>query len=233
MGTITVQFGNFSGDQRNLTKTLENGTNITCEIYEDCSIYNPRFVLDYNSSYIGFNYAYVEAWNRYYFITGQDLQAGKRIVVRCHCDVLNSFGSQIKNSQFRVQRCEVFDDPYIPDNGYIYEDLFDVINYEPSIYNEAGGYIFGEQNVDSYCYVLGINGGTNIYQNEIPGFTLVESEPTDWSARFMYYYVNLGTSSNPQMKQIGQLIFEGEITSSDASNYQTVVSLFGRVYQKN
>lgn len=228
MGTITVQFGNFSGDQRNLTKTLQNGTNINCEIYEDCSIYNPRFILDYNSSYIGFNYAYVADWNRYYFITGQDLQAGHKIIVRCHCDVLNSFGSQLMDSQFRVKRSESRYDPYIPDNGYVYQDQFDVIGLNPHLNQE--GYLFDDQTEDSYTYLIGINGNPNSHYSDIMGFLIVEQEPLDWATTYRSYYINRGSTSRPEMQTIGVAVDTNLIPQATAENFSLVNSEYGPIY---
>lgn len=230
MGTITVQLGNFSGDQRNLTKTLQNGINVNCEIYESCSIYNPRFVLDYKPDYIGFNYAYVSQWNRYYFITGQDLQAGKKVILRCHCDVLNSFGSQLLNSQFRVQRSESRYDPYIPDNGYVYQDQFDVIGLNPHLNQD---YLFSDQTASSYVYLLGINGNSNSHYSDVLGFLVVDQEPSNWAVSYRSYYINRGSTSKPDMQTIGVAVDTNLIPQATAENFSLVNNEYGPIYLKN
>lgn len=229
MGTITIQLGNFSGDQRNLTKTLQNGTNVNCEIYENCSIYNPRFILDYKSSYINFNYAYVADWNRYYFITGQDLQAGKKVILRCHCDVLNSFGSQLMNSQFRIKRSESRYDPYIPDNGYVYQDQFDVIGLNPNYYSGVP-YLFADQTAGASVYLLGVNGNPNSHYSDILGFLIVEQEPSNWATSYRSYYINRGSTSKPEMQTIGAAVDTNLIPQATAENFSLVNSEYGPIY---
>ena len=229
MGTITIQLGNFSGDQRNLTKTLRNGINVNCEIYESCSIYNPLFVLDYKPKYIGFNYVYVDLWHRYYFITGQDLQAGKKVILRCHCDVLNSFGSQLLDTQFRVKRSETRYDPYIPDNGYVYQDQFDVIGLNPHLNQD---YLFSDQTEGSTVYLIGINGNPNSHYSDIMGFLEVEQEPLDWATTYRSYYINRGSTSKPEMQTIGVAIDTNLIPQSVAENFSLVNGEYGPIYAR-
>jgi len=64
------------------------------------------------------------------------------------------------------------------------------------------------------------------------GFVVVDQKPADWANRFMFYYVNLGTHLNPQMRIIGDLISEGLIPQATAENFNLVNSNYGPIYSR-
>lgn len=81
---------NFS-KRPNSTKQPSNGQTYSVVLKEDCSVYEPVFVL--TSSNLNWNY--LSAWNRYYYIT--DIVSKRRNQIELHCklDVLATYKANI------------------------------------------------------------------------------------------------------------------------------------------
>lgn len=92
-------------------------TELNCEIHQNCSVQSPVFLLppDYAT---GYNYAYVQKWNRYYFISKGSIFNGKQAHVPGVCDVLTSFADEIKTLSAFVTRTENNKNSYLPDGNY-------------------------------------------------------------------------------------------------------------------
>lgn len=225
-----IYLGQNFTDKRQLIKNFSSSVTCNCDIYENCSVVNPRLVLDWKDSYSTYNYAYIPDWQRYYFITNISVNSAKRAILTLHCDVLSTYSDQISNLTVEVQRQQNKVEPYLPDNNYIFLNTYDVIQKLPSTITND---LFPSQSTTNYMFILGVSGNSNTHQADVEGYTLLESAPSDYSTRFMFYWVNKGNPAEPQMEIIGNLITTGEISSSDASNFSVVQSAYGGVYQKN
>ena len=66
---MTIILYNVSDDDLKVTKSLTNvvATFSDINLLNEDDISNPYFDITYNASYLSVNYAYVSAWNRYYF----------------------------------------------------------------------------------------------------------------------------------------------------------------------
>lgn len=84
-------------------------------------IMNPSFILDYNTEvdYTQFNYISIgDPFNRSYFIDGFQIDIGKKIIIKCSIDVLETYHEEIRNSYAEIVRT-CFSDyyaKYLPDN---------------------------------------------------------------------------------------------------------------------
>lgn len=110
---------NNSDDPKVLSKTLSGGTPISSIVpTEACDILSPTFILNYNSAYTTCNYIVVGApFNRSYFITDMKIDIGKKIVISCAVDVLETYKDSIKDCMACVTRNEGIGKPtYVPDN---------------------------------------------------------------------------------------------------------------------
>ena len=85
---------------------------------KNCDILNPTFILNYDANYTECNYIVVEApFSRSYFITDMQIDIGKKIVISCAVDVLQTYKDSIKNCMACVTRNEGIGAPtYVPDN---------------------------------------------------------------------------------------------------------------------
>lgn len=110
---------NNSDDPKKLSKNLSGGTTVSSITpTESCDILNPTFILNYNSSYTTCNYVVVGApFNRSYFITDMKIDIGKKIVISCSIDVLETYKNSIRNCIACVTRNEGIGEPtYVPDD---------------------------------------------------------------------------------------------------------------------
>ena len=106
-----------SDSPNTLNKTLGTGKTITSlKPYRDCSILSPRFILDYDSTVLGYNYIYISAFGRYYYIDDITIATAQTMVISCSVDVLMSFNTDIKNCPINVIRTNTAP-TYVPDNS--------------------------------------------------------------------------------------------------------------------
>lgn len=83
-------------------------------IYEDTSILTPVLrVKHYDKSY---NYVKITQYNRYYFVTDVIYSRGYYLV-RCKCDVLYTYRTEINNLNLTAYRTEVQSNNMLADNA--------------------------------------------------------------------------------------------------------------------
>lgn len=66
-----VFYSNFY-KRKNSTKRPSNGTTVSCTLKNDCSMLNPQIEIEYasaTSNPVAWNYAYIDAFGRYYYVT--------------------------------------------------------------------------------------------------------------------------------------------------------------------
>lgn len=106
-------------------KNLTNATNyINITFKENVDILNPVIKLVYNSNYLGFNYVYIEDFDRYYFIEKTEL-INKTYVCYCHVDVIQTYKNSIKECNATAIRCadSNFYNKFLNDEKYLgYQD---------------------------------------------------------------------------------------------------------------
>lgn len=79
-----------SDDKRKAKKNL--GTvvhDFDAKLQAPCDQLNPSFILSADKT--DFNYIYVNAWRKYYFVTNMTFLTGQQIRVDCHEDTLSTF----------------------------------------------------------------------------------------------------------------------------------------------
>lgn len=105
-------FYNVSDDERKINKTLTNSHQTTCDIINSTTIINPVIVVD--SSYISYNYVYINDLHRYYFVDNITI-TNNMIVMQLRIDTLYTYREEIKTIPFHLLRCE----------DYHFTDIFD------------------------------------------------------------------------------------------------------------
>jgi len=99
---MTIQFYSTSQDDRTVNKTLTAiGDAITGKLLTAKKVLNPAIAFNKNVP-IGANYAYIEEFNRYYFIRDISQDSSGIITVQFYVDVLMSYKDEILNSIGRV-----------------------------------------------------------------------------------------------------------------------------------
>lgn len=103
---MTVNFYNYTGDDRVADKTMTFNKAVSCSVYDDCTIINPVLRLSYDSSIANNNYFYISDWGRYYKVTNVEVNDAKMMFISGTVDVVKSFWSEIKNCTGSVTRNE-------------------------------------------------------------------------------------------------------------------------------
>lgn len=95
---MTINFYNATFNRKRVVKSLPSGTTISnASIKDDCDLHDPIIRLTHDASHMGFNYAYVSDFGRYYFVDPPEI-SGKEDIFYLHVDPLMSFANDIKNS---------------------------------------------------------------------------------------------------------------------------------------
>lgn len=106
---------NYSGDRRQVNKYLSTVATVNIiAITNDTNILKPSIVI--NTRAFNFNYVYVPAWGRYYYVDNIQLLGGERIALDLSVDVLMSHKSAILSSQCVADRSSSHSDRYLVDN---------------------------------------------------------------------------------------------------------------------
>lgn len=131
-----------NNDQHNvLSKSLTSIDTVTGHLNAPCSVENPTITFSYDVNLINANYAYIAAFDRYYYITGRVVD-GDTIRVSMQVDPLMSFQSAILASDVIAERSsstydEYLSDPYvIGEVGYNYHTMA-----FPYTFNSGGTYV--------------------------------------------------------------------------------------------
>ena len=104
--TITLYTNN--SENNALNKYLTELTTLTGDLREETSVLDPDVLLTHIDEYIeSVNYAYIEEFNRYYFVTGIESVRNNLWRLTCHVDVLYTYREQIRSNRAIVERNEV------------------------------------------------------------------------------------------------------------------------------
>lgn len=132
---------------------------VDVELYEPCSIQNPKFILDYNADILTCNYAYCPTLKRQYFISNIDFAPGGQMIITCKTDLLNTLGMALLYAPIVINRATTRDGnaTYIKDMQLplLSDKTIDTyklnVDYNPFITDIA--------NIADYLYVLTVAGG--------------------------------------------------------------------------
>lgn len=99
-----------------VNKSLETIKTFSCSLKDDTDIRNPIIVFSKAeiSDVTGFNYAYLDLFNRYYYLEIPTLKLGGMVEIQGHVDVLSSHKNAIKNLNAIVERQQNFYNLYLP-----------------------------------------------------------------------------------------------------------------------
>lgn len=114
---VNIIFYNFT-KEHNSTKQPASGAgaSFACLVKEPCDILAPAIELN-TPDPVSYNYAYIPAWNRYYFITGIRFNAGLWELT-ARVDVLATYRAAIGAERLYVLRSSAASNGYIRDNYY-------------------------------------------------------------------------------------------------------------------
>ena len=154
-----VNFYNTTDDVNVANKTLNLvEANVACDIYENCTMLQPRLILTYSETRM--NCSYIRIFNRYYNIVSKDLQPGGKMVIMCTIDAVLTYWDQIKNLPCTVTRTgnsptEIVDEklPISPNEKYYVGTSID----EVELTKNPNGSLF-----EYGCYIANVIGSDKI-----------------------------------------------------------------------
>lgn len=201
---ITVTFYSFA-KKRNSTKQPTVGTDLSCLVKSDSSIINP--VMEVSVDPTGYNYCYIAAFNRYYYIDDIVFQKGIWILY-CTVDVLASYKSQIGTSSFYVVRSASSYDGNIVDAQYPATSDVSYSNTaaspDPFSWSgfSGGVYVIGLMTSDS----SNTNGVTYYVLEPAEFAKLIKDFYSDTSPGFATWWDNLGKGIVNSLNKISDFI---------------------------
>ncbi len=101
---ITAYLYNCADDPRTVNKTLSVARTVEMIMLETSSILTPRLRITWTDSLTGYNYMYIPAFNRYYFITDISAEPAGQGIINATVDVLMSYAAAIKQCPAVVVR---------------------------------------------------------------------------------------------------------------------------------
>ena len=134
-----------NNSERNcVTKTLSNELSLNGTLRHETSIKTPVITIVGNDSIIGYNYAFIVEFNRYYFIT--DIKSVRNGIweLSLLCDVLMSFKDDILSSFAVIDQTQEYDtSAYLSSDTFVasVKDKTDIINFSGSSLLDSGEYI--------------------------------------------------------------------------------------------
>lgn len=135
--SIRVSLGINRSDERYLTKDVfYPQNNVLCDVYEPVDRLNPQIILDKDKvDLTNINYMDIPEFGRKYFITNIVGEAGNKVSIYGHVDVLSTYDAQIRNCPLIAARSESHYNFYLQDdkrlfNAYTWNQYINIADGE-------------------------------------------------------------------------------------------------------
>ena len=119
---MTIQLGHYSGEKNKINKSVSFSKECTGQLRDEADVTNPAIMIEAPVSEVcGYNYAYIPAFKRWYFIQNCTSYRTSMTVIVMTVDVLFTYKEAILNSQSIITRSSKNpgDAVYsLPDNRY-------------------------------------------------------------------------------------------------------------------
>ena len=133
-----------SSERNTLNKAISNSKSFECKLIDNTSVINPSLLIETGSNPSGYNYAYISAFKRYYYITDIISVTNTLWQINCHTDVLMSFKGQILSSKAIIEETTATEiSRYLKNDVWVatVKDRTEVINFPTSGFLNSGEYI--------------------------------------------------------------------------------------------
>lgn len=225
---MNVKFYTFS-KRVNSTARPTGGTDYTVILKEPSSVIAPRLDLIWtgSGSPTAFNYAYIQDFGRYYWVTNWEYQ-NRKWTATLSVDVLASWKTEIGSSSKYILRSaseydnDVFDSLYPATGGERVEDVQESTGWVPNAQNNG-------------CYVLNVSGlnnpsnslGVTLYQQ-----TAAQALDTIWKAFNDLYQLSHPTtppaSATDALRWLGESVINAGV---DISQYINGYMWFPQIFE--
>ena len=140
---MEVQFFYNLSDSRVINKRLINGDNIGGQARDEVDIISPIILFD-KEDVLKYNYAYIDEFQRYYYITDRNAYRDGLWEVTFSVDVLMSFRTDINRLDVVVDKQSMIEhgNEYIDDSSLVAENvMFQTVYNYPNGFNSTGEFI--------------------------------------------------------------------------------------------
>ena len=133
-------YQNISENNR-VGKTLINAQTFTGNLRQSTSIINPVIMLNADNP-TAYNYAYIPAFNRYYFINKIEAYRTGLFILTMSVDVLETYKTEIKGMLAIIDKNETVGNNYFNDGSFILDSRAynQIINFSNG-FNDNGEFI--------------------------------------------------------------------------------------------
>lgn len=114
---MEIKLYNTKSPNNKIGKVLENETVFECRFKKDntCDILKPVIIIQ-SENFLSFNYAYIEQFNRYYFVNDIVVFPNNIFMLSLDVDVLESWKNDIMNSTCKIEHSTELNNYYDNDN---------------------------------------------------------------------------------------------------------------------
>ena len=106
-----------------INKELTNKKTYDIKLKENTNIINPMIILSSETLLTSYNYAYIPDFERYYFINSITINSKKVYVLSLECDVLESFKTDILNSNAYIGKSDTINNYYNSNNSEVRKEV--------------------------------------------------------------------------------------------------------------
>lgn len=130
-----------NSEKNKINKSLTVVDTLTGSLKESSSITNPVILIEYADP-TAFNYVYIDAFNRYYFVNDVVVERNDLLRISLTVDVLESFSAAILSQNVIVDKNTINFEKYLPDENLItlVKTKTDIVNF-PNGLLESGEFI--------------------------------------------------------------------------------------------
>lgn len=133
---MTVKLYNNTSPANYVSKTISLVSELTGTLRSPSSIVDPVITIE-RFSPVGFNYAHIPDFGRYYFLENTVCDANNLVTIRLHVDVLMTYASAISSMQAIIKRQEFSYNTYLDDGIYkAYQDPLHKLLKFPYTFND-------------------------------------------------------------------------------------------------
>lgn len=135
-----ILYQNISENNR-VGKTLINKQTFTGNLRQSTSIINPVIMLNADNPTV-YNYAYIPAFNRYYFINKIEAYRTGLFILTMSVDVLETYKTEIKGMLAIIDKNETVGNNYFNDGSFVLDSRAynQIINFSNG-FNDNGEFI--------------------------------------------------------------------------------------------
>lgn len=94
---MNITIGITSDDPRKLDKTMSETVTVPVQVWKNCDVKKPTFLLDVRAENVHANYCHVPDWGSYYYLSEPVVMDGNRCTVSGTLDPLMTYSAGIKN----------------------------------------------------------------------------------------------------------------------------------------